>query len=202
MVKVYRGLWTGHQSTPADEAVQTQAFNEPLKGPTAEELRYATAVPAVDPSFIDKACKRFTAERAYLDYRLATPTRFLAKANLSVVIRCQEQHVESAEARGQLNDRVRDIFADGTFGAVPFSGGPFDVTDEAGNGRPRHVVFAYDWLARRGHRPGLRADRAGLRQRGRRQFGAGQPSPRRAGRRVPPEMACGAAWGRGWFRSG
>lgn len=49
------------------------AFNEPLKGLTADELRYAAAGPAVDPSFIDEGRKRFTAESAYLDDRPAAP---------------------------------------------------------------------------------------------------------------------------------
>ena len=62
-------------------------------------------------------------------------------------IRRKEQHVDPAEARDQLNDRIRDIFAGKTFEAVAFPGGPFDVPDEVGDGRPKLVVFAYDGLA-------------------------------------------------------
>ena len=127
--------------------MHTLAFNDPLKGLTAEELRYAAAGPAVDPSFIDEARKRFTAESAYLDDRPAAPMRFLAEANLSVVIRREEQHVDPAVARAQLNDRIRQIFSGKTFEAVPFPGGPFDVPDEVGDGRPKLVVFAYDGVA-------------------------------------------------------
>ena len=64
--------------------MHTLAFNDPLKGLTPEELRYAAAGPAVDPSFIDEARKRFIAESAYLDDRPAAPMRFLAEANLNV----------------------------------------------------------------------------------------------------------------------
>ena len=127
--------------------MHTLAFNDPLKGLTAEELRYAVAGPAVDPSFIDEARKRFTAESAYLDDRPAAPMRFLAEANLNVVIRREEQHVDPAEARAQLNHRIRDIFNGKTFETIPFPGGPFDVPDEVGDGRPKLVVFAYDGLA-------------------------------------------------------
>ena len=127
--------------------MHTLAFNDPLKGLTAEELRYAMAGPVVDPSFIDEARKRFTAESAYLDDRPAAPLRFLAEANLSVVIRREEQHVDPADAREQLNDRIRDIFNGKTFETIPFPGGPFDVPDEVGDGRPKLVVFAYDGLA-------------------------------------------------------
>ena len=127
--------------------MHTLAFNDPLKGLTAEELRYAAAGPAVDPSFIDEARKRFTAESAYLDDRPAAPMRFLAEANLSVVIRREEQHVDPAAARAELNDRIQQIFDGKTFEAVPFPGGPFDVPDEVGDGRPKLVVFAYDGVA-------------------------------------------------------
>ena len=77
----------------------------------------------------------------------AAPMRFLAEANLSVVIRREEQHVDPGEARAQLNDRIRDIFDGKTFDTVPFPGGPFDLPDEVGDGRPKLVVFAYDGLA-------------------------------------------------------
>ncbi len=127
--------------------MHTLAFNDPLKGLTAEELRYATAGPAVKPGFIDEARKRFTAESAYLDDRPAAPMQFRAEANLNVIIRREEQHVEAAEARAQLNDRIHGIFGGKTFEAVAFPGGPFDVPDEVGEGRPKLVVFAYDGLA-------------------------------------------------------
>ena len=127
--------------------MHTLAFNDPLKGLTAEELRYATAGPEVNSSFIDEARKRFTAESAYLDDRPAAPMQFRAEANLNVIIRREEQHVEPAEARAQLNDRIRGIFGGDRFETVAFPGGPFDVPDEVGDGRPKLVVFAYDGLA-------------------------------------------------------
>jgi len=127
--------------------MHTLAFNDPLKGLTAEELRYATAGPAVNPSFIDEARKRFTVESAYLDDRPAAPMQFRAEANLNVIIRREEQHVEAADARAQLNDRIREIFGGNRFETVAFPGGPFDVPDEVGDGRPKLIVFAYDGLA-------------------------------------------------------
>ena len=127
--------------------MHTLAFNEPLKGLTPDELRYAATGPAVDPSFIDEARKRFSAESAYLDDRPAAPLRFLAEANLSLIIRREEQHVDPGDARAELNDRIRQIFNGKTFETIPFPGGPFDVPDEVGDGRPKLVVFAYDGVA-------------------------------------------------------
>ena len=124
--------------------MHTLAFNEPLKGLTPEELRYAVIGPAVDTSFLEDARQRFLADSAYLDDRPAAPMRFLAEANLSQIIRREEQHVDAGEARAQLNDRIREVFNGKTFETVPFPGGPFDVPDEVGDGRPKLVVFAYD----------------------------------------------------------
>ena len=124
--------------------MHTLAFNEPLKGLSPEQLRYAAIGPAVDASFLDDARQAFVAESAYLDDRPGAPLRFLAEANLGQIIRREEQHVDAGEARAQLDDRIRQIFDGRTFDAVPFPGGPFDVPDEVGDGRPKLVVFAYD----------------------------------------------------------
>ena len=124
--------------------MHTLAFNEPLKGLSPEQLRYAAIGPAVDASFLDDARQAFVAESAYLDDRPGAPLRFLAEANLGQIIRREEQHVDAGEARAQLDDRIRRIFDGRTFDAVPFPGGPFDVPDEVGDGRPKLVVFACD----------------------------------------------------------
>ena len=98
-------------------------------------------------SFIDQARKRFVVDSAYLDDRPGAPMRFLAEANLRQIIRREEQHVDAADARAELNDRIRRIFAGKTFEAISFPGGPFDVPDEVGDGRPRLIVLAYDGVA-------------------------------------------------------
>ena len=126
--------------------MHTLAYNDQLKGLAVEELRYSTVGPMVDLSFVDEARKEFTTESSYLDDRPAAPMRFLAEANLSQIIRREEQHVDPSEARAQLNDRIRGIFSGTRFETICFPGGPFDVPDEVGNGRPKLVVFAYDGL--------------------------------------------------------
>ena len=127
--------------------MHTLAFNEPLKGVSAERLRYSVLGPAADISFIDQARTRFVTDSAYLDDRPGAPMRFLAEANLRQIIRREEQHVEAADARAELNDRIRRVFSGKTFEAIPFPGGPFDVPDEVGDGRPRLIVVAYDGVA-------------------------------------------------------
>ena len=127
--------------------MHTLAFNEPLKGVSAERLRYSVLGPTTDISFVDQARKRFVTDSAYLDDRPGAPMRFLAEANLRQIIRREEQHVDAGDARAELNDRIRNIFIGRIFEAVPFPGGPFDVPDEVGDGRPRLIVLAYDGVA-------------------------------------------------------
>ena len=124
--------------------MHTLAFNDPLKGVSLEQLRYSILGPSTDISFIEEARKKFIAESAYLDDRPGAPMRFLVEANLRQIIRGEERHVDAGEARTQLNDRIREIFGGKTFEAVPFPGGPFDVPDEVGDGRPKLAVLAYD----------------------------------------------------------
>ncbi len=127
--------------------MHTLAFNDPLKGLSPERLRYSVLGPATDVSFIEEARKRFIAESAYLDDRPGAPMRFLAEANLSQIVRREESHVDAGEARAELDDRIRQIFGGTAFETIAFPGGPFDVPDEVGDGRPKLIVLAYDGVA-------------------------------------------------------
>lgn len=122
----------------------TFAFNDHLKGINAEELRYSVLGPELDPSFLDDARQKFVANSAYLDDRPAAPLRFLTEANLTMMIRRQESQVDLTDARSQLNDRIRETFRKGPFETVPFAGGPYEVDDGVGNGRPYLVLLSYD----------------------------------------------------------
>ena len=124
--------------------MHTFAFNDPLKGLSPEQLRYSVLGPAVDVSFVEEARRRFIAESAYLDDRPGAPMRFLAEANLSQIVRRAERHVDAGEARAHLNDRIREIFGGKVFELAAFPGGPFDVPDEVGDGRPKLVVPSFD----------------------------------------------------------
>lgn len=124
--------------------IHSLAFNEPLKGLRPDQLRYSMIGPLTDISFVEDARKRFIAESAYLDDRPAAPMRFLVEPNLTVLIRRQEEHIDPGEVRAQLNDRIRTIFSGDSFESIPFPGGPYDVPDEVGDGRPKLVVLSYD----------------------------------------------------------
>ena len=126
--------------------MHTLAFNDPLKGISPDQLRYSVLGPITDISFIEEARKKFIADSAYLDDRPGAPMRFLAEANLRQIIRREEHHVDAGDARTELNDRIRQIFAGKTFETVSFPGGPFDVPDEVGDGRPKLIILAYDGL--------------------------------------------------------
>ena len=127
--------------------LHTLAFNEPLKGVTPERLRYAILGPSTDFSFVDEARKAFATDSAYLDDRPGAPMRFVAEPNLTRLIQTEERNVDAGEARAHLNDRIREIFEGRVFEAVRFPGGPFDVPDDAADGKPRLVVLAYDGVS-------------------------------------------------------
>ena len=128
------------------------AFNDTLKGTSQEELRLAVLSPGVDVGFVNDARQRFVAASAYLDDRPAAPLRFLAEANLTLMIRRQEDQVDRSESRSELQDRIRSVFQGSTFEMVPFAGGPEDVGDDVGDGRPRLVLIGYDAESVRGDR--------------------------------------------------
>ena len=114
--------------------MHTLAFNDPLKGLSPERLRYSLLGPATDVGFIEEARRRFVTGSAYLDDRPGAPLRFLAEANLSLIIRREEQHVDAGDARADLHDRIKRVFSGDAFELVPFPGGPFDVPDDVGDG--------------------------------------------------------------------
>ena len=124
--------------------MHTLAFNDPLKGVSAERLRYSVLCPATDISFIDDAQKKFIADSAYLDDRPGATMRFAAEANLQKMIRNTQDGIDAGETRAELNDRIRTIFNGRTLCAVPFPGGPFDVADDVADGRPKLVILGYE----------------------------------------------------------
>jgi len=140
----YRGLPPYGTYVARTVFLNSLAFNEQLKGVTPERLRYSIIGPRTDIGFIEDARKKFIASSAYLDDRPMAPMRFLAEANLTQMIRRQEQHVDKAQARAELNDEIKRIFGPGRFQMIPFPGGPYDVPDEVGDGRPLLALMSYD----------------------------------------------------------
>jgi len=143
----YRGLPPYATYVARTIFVHSLAFNDQLRGVSPEELRFSMMGPGIDVSFVDDARKRFVAESAFLDDRPGVPLRFLAEANLTQIIRRQEAQVDSGDARGELRDKIEEIFkgtGTTTFSLVAFPGGAYEVPDEIGDGRPLLVVIGYD----------------------------------------------------------
>jgi len=122
----------------------TLAHNDQLKGCSPARLRYSVLAPGIDVSFLEDARTRFTQDSAYLDDRPNSPLRFLAEANLTQIIRRQEQEVDPTEIRSQLNDRIKSIFKGQTFELIPFPSGPHEVPDDSADGKPLLCVLGYD----------------------------------------------------------
>jgi hypothetical protein len=124
--------------------LHTLAFNDTLKGLSPEQLRYTVLSPGTDISFIDDATRRFVQTSAYLDDRPHMPLRFLAEANLTQILRRQEQQVDLPEVRVQLHDRIKAIFNGTVLTMIAFPGGPYDMPDEVDDGKPILAVLSYD----------------------------------------------------------
>ncbi len=120
------------------------AFNDQLKGASQEELRYAILAPDLELGFVNDARQKFIATSAYLDDRPTAPLRFLTEANLTQIVRRQEQQVDPNEARNLLRDKIREIFSGKELDLVLFPSGPYDVGDDIGDERPRLVLLSYD----------------------------------------------------------
>ncbi len=143
-VKFYGGLPPYTSCAARTILLHTFAFNDDLKGISLSELRYAVLGPGLDPSFIEDARKKFVTESAYLDDRPNVPMRFLTEANLTQIIRRQQDQVDANLARSELNDRIRQLFGGSTLELVPFPAGPGDVPDDVGSGKPYLVVLHFD----------------------------------------------------------
>lgn len=145
-VKHFKGLLPYGTYVARAIFVHTIAFNNDLKGLSADHLRYTVLSPAADLSFIDDAKTKFRAESAYLDDRPTAPLRFNAEANLTQVIGREEKNIDPGVARAQLSDRIKEIFGGHSLDLVPFPGGPWDVPDDVSDGRPRLVLLSQDAL--------------------------------------------------------
>lgn len=140
----FKGLPTYGSYVARTAFMHTLAFNDHLRGLTNEELRFAIVSPGTDVAFVDDARKRFVTDSAYLDDKPGAPLRFLAEANLTQIIRREETNIDREEARSRLNAYIRDLFTGQALNLVPFAGGPHDVPDDDGNGRPYLVLLSPD----------------------------------------------------------
>ena len=140
----------------------TFAFNDPLKGVSPDELRFALLAPGVDPSFINDARQRFIQNSGYLDDRPAAPLRYLTEANLNNLIRRKERDVDPGDVRDQLQDRIRQIFQARLLNLIPFPSGPYEVPDEIGDERPLLVLLHYEFVAVGGEPSGVPIELAEL----------------------------------------
>ncbi len=120
------------------------AFNEQLKGIAPERLRYAVVGPTCDLAFVEEARRMFVQQSAFLDDRPGVPMRFLVEANLTQIIRREQENVDPGQLRDELRDKIKEVFRGSVLEMVPFPSGPWDVPDEVGEGRPLLVVMSSD----------------------------------------------------------
>jgi hypothetical protein len=145
--KQFRGLAPYGSYVARTIFVHTMAYNNDLRGLTAEELRYSIINPSLDIAFIDEARTKFVAESAYLDDRPTAPLRFNAEPNLTQLIVREERRIDPHEVRVQLRDRIRDVFKGAQLEMIPFPSGPYEVPDDLGEDKPRLAIMSYEALS-------------------------------------------------------
>jgi len=129
--------------------LHTMAFGDAAQGITPDHLRFSIASPAIEPSFVEAARRRFIPESLYLDDRPGVPLRFRVEPNLNQVVQRAMREIDPDEVRKVLNDMIRSLFTvrSGDFEMIPFPGGPYEIPDDVGNGRPYLVILNYDAYA-------------------------------------------------------
>ncbi|BEU20012.1 DUF499 domain-containing protein [Paraburkholderia sp. 22B1P] len=128
--------------------VHTMAYNNELRGLSPAHLRYSVLSPDSDLNFISDAEAAFIQGSAYLDDRPGVPLRFNAEANLTQIIAREERGVDPEALRVEADSRIKDIFGgNGSFEAIPFPAGAFDVPDDIGDGKPRLVIIHHQALS-------------------------------------------------------
>lgn len=137
--------------------LNTLAYGDDLKGVPVDRLMFSVASPALDPAFVEQARTRFIAESLYLDDRPGAPMRFAVEPNLTQMIRRQMRDVDAAEVRSELNSRIKTLFtrSGSSFDLIAFPGGPYEVPDDVGDGRPLLILLNHEALALTGEPRGL-----------------------------------------------
>ncbi len=128
--------------------LNTLAYGESAKGINQDRLNFSICSPKVEPSFIEQARIRFIQEALYLDDKPGAPMRFMVEPNLNQLIRKHMEDVDSGELRDELKVRIQNLFSGshGPFSLISFPGGPYEVPDEVGDGRPLLIIFWYEAL--------------------------------------------------------
>lgn len=128
--------------------IHTMAYNNELRGLTPAHLRYSILSPGADLSFVADAEAAFIQGSAYLDDRPGVPLRFNAEANLTQIIAREERGVDNEAMRVEADSRIKEIFGgNGSFEAIPFPAGAFDVPDDIGDGKPRLAIIHHQALS-------------------------------------------------------
>jgi hypothetical protein len=112
--------------------LNTMAFGDSAQGIAPDTLRWSIASPAIDPTVVDDARKRFQEVSLYLDDRPGAPLRFRVEPNLTQIINRYTSDVDQGEVRDLLMARIRSTFDAKIFELIHFPSVANDIPDDAG----------------------------------------------------------------------
>jgi len=146
--------------------LNTLAYGQDLVGVAAPDLLFSVCSPALEPSFVEQARKKFVAESLYLDDHPGVPMRFQVEPNLNQMILRLMREVEQADIQTELNVKIKDLYSrsGSQFELIAFPGGPYEVPDDVSDGRPYLVIHGYDAISIAGDPRDVPADIADIYQ--------------------------------------
>lgn len=110
--------------------LNTMSFGE--KGIAPDQLRWSVASPAIDPTVVEDARKKFMELSLYLDDRPGAPMRFRVEPNLTQIVNRYITDVDLGDVRDLLNAKIRGAFDAKTFELIHFPSTPNEIPDDAG----------------------------------------------------------------------
>ncbi len=122
--------------------LNTMAFGDNAQGTDVANLRWSIASPAIEPTVIEEARRKFVDASLYLDDRPGASMRFRVEPNLTQVINRYVSDVDSGEVRDILGGRIRETFSGRPFEAIPFPATPNEIPDDSAG--PYLAVLNYE----------------------------------------------------------
>ncbi|MCB9932998.1 MAG: ATP-binding protein [Planctomycetes bacterium] len=112
--------------------LNTMAFGDNAQGLAPDRLRWSVASPAIEPTVIEEARRKFAESSLYLDDRPGAPMRFRVEPNLTQIINRYVMDVDQGDVRDVLDGRIRETFGGKPFELIHFPSTPNEVLDDAG----------------------------------------------------------------------
>ncbi|MEZ5991480.1 MAG: DUF499 domain-containing protein [Planctomycetota bacterium] len=122
--------------------LNTMAFGDAAQGIAPDQLRWSVSSPAIDPTVVEDARKKFQEVSLYLDDRPGAPMRFRVEPNLTQIINRYVTDVDQGDVRDVLRGRIHTVFDAKALELIHFPSAPNEIPDDTGG--PYLAVLNYE----------------------------------------------------------